>query len=292
MQHAECHRGEVGNFTSRQIIGATQETTAYKRKREETNKEGFTRTFSEEDRNKPFSEDDWKQQLAIFRTTLLMCVWSAPHHAHLQITKDDLDSYYDDWILGKRILKSTHKPTLASMIIMERKAWNEIVQHIHDDEMTLKQAITETKNDTLFWGEELQYKPNTKGHEKGKAGKHTNSTWDYNNQSTYSKGGKPYKGGKDGKGKGKSGKGKGKGKDGKGKSGKGTNNSTWGNTAKTVKYDRTKMTILMPNGKYSCRNFHQNNSCSGGCGRSHSCPYFDGTTTCNASPGKCPHYMG
>ena len=177
-------------------------------------------------------------------------------------------------------MKSLTKPSLSAMIVIERKAWNEMVQLMHDKDLTFSDAIKTIKQDALFWTAELNYKPKT-----------MIDNWKDSWPSPTRKG--------DHKGKGKEDKGKGKPDKGKGKADKGMKGKKTGKAtpstapvAKTFKFGKAQMTGLMPNGKQSCKNFIVNDNCPGLCGRSHNCPYWDGITTCNKNYSQCPHFYG
>ena len=239
--------------------------------------------------------------MSIFRWTLLMALSAFPEHSTIQITKKQLDDYYE-WLYGPSIAqRQNNPPTVYKLRWAERQAWSAITDILWEERhkgTTLAQAITTIQGRTLWWNDLLAEKPKTDNNPKGTPK------------------GTP-KGAKD-KGKGKSDKGKGKadkgGKtqknhlknNGKGNQNTNTsylqrlNNQNAPNNARTVT-DRPppcrnpiKCTMQQwyngdaPNGRPFCRNFHFK-TCPGGCGRTHNCPYDNNGTPCNARPGQCSH---
>ena len=55
------------------------------------------REYEIEMRDPPGSMDQWKRQMKVWMTSLLLATASRPHQTELQITKKELEDFYD-WI--------------------------------------------------------------------------------------------------------------------------------------------------------------------------------------------------
>lgn len=302
-QWKALQKGDIGDFTSKQIISALPEPGNKNQRRHKRHKgsDGLTYEFDEEVRDDPQDIDSWKHQMTIHRTTFLMCMYSTTHHPNVRIEKKDLDDYYD-FIMGKAILQRKPPPTLRTLIISERKAWQTIRNKVHTG-TKLKDALIEMRQDSLFWQREVyeyvrakatptqptrnqQYRTAYNSYQRRTQ---TTGKGKYGNNSK----GKGYNNNK-GKGKGKypprtytkGGKSKGKGKQNKGNTGK-NNTSPTSSTPRWANAD--------PNNKAYCMNYFMRKNCPGGCNRSHNCPAIGPNgIVCNQPhwPGKgtCPLY--
>jgi hypothetical protein len=292
LQYKSCTKGEIGYFTNKQIVSYLPEAgETQQRKKRRTDPDGVVHEYEEEERQDPITLEQWRRQMLVFRNTLLMCTWAFPQFAHFDLTKETLDDFYD-FLMGPAIATRTPAPSLAVIMISERKAWREIVLKMHKGD-TLKSALQAIKSDSLFWAREVYERihpaasgadnkwnkennyPNTPPSRGTRGGIKRNNSWtppqqQWNHPPSpkgQGKGAKSYsgtpwvppppppqKGGKAMKG----GKGKGKGKSAKGKSG----HSSW--PAEYATKD--------PKGKDYCRDHTITRQCSGNCGRSHQCP--------------------
>ena len=99
-----CSSGEIGYFPLTKIVPYITETHRQptKRKRGDDEEEWLT---------KPDSMEAWKDQLCLFRDTLLMCVWHYSSFKQFDIELTDLDKLYD-FILGRDMAKSSPPPSL------------------------------------------------------------------------------------------------------------------------------------------------------------------------------------
>lgn len=300
LQHKACQSGEVGYFTNKQIISALPEQgEVYAVKRRRKDSSDLIYEHDEETRADPYSLEAWKKQMMIFRTTLLMCIWVSPQHTNIQITKDELDEFYDH-IYGPRLAGATPVPSLRVLMIAERKAWRNISLMLYRGK-TLSAALLEVRLDHLFWIQEVtNFSHNPRVVAPGAEGKGKKGSY---NQ----KGGK-----KSHKGTGKSntqtwGKGAGKQK-GQSKwnswpnqapaqaqpgSGKGTQAAAPPWNAAAPAAPSSGSTAWAPKdakGKDFCKKFHIHNNCAGGCGRSHQCPVWmpDGSI-CNKGHAASQH---
>ena len=72
-QYKECFKGQIGFFTSKQIVGQMQNPTLlHKVHKKERDNQGNSVTEEHDERSLPKDSFDWMDQLQIFRTTLLM----------------------------------------------------------------------------------------------------------------------------------------------------------------------------------------------------------------------------
>ena len=209
----------------------------------------------------------------VFRNNLYMCLISFPQHPQLNVTKLDLDDWYE-WFWGKDIAERKPSPSESTLVYAERNAWREIHNKVYEG-ATLKDAMQDLRQDSLFWTQEFyercQTRSTPQSPTKGKSKGQRSIAWSPR-QPQWSKG-QVKSGRSPPKGKGKS-----KTKD------KGKAKSSWPSTWATA----------APNGTPFCRDFHVRKACQGSCGRSHNCPVMKDGWVCNAppgqhSPGNCPH---
>ena len=269
-----CALGEIGFFQTKNIISALPDTDEkpIKVKRKATF-DGWEREIEEEERAFPTTKEQIKKMHQVFRNNLYMCLISFPQHPQFNVTKTDLDDWYE-WFWGKDIADRKPPPSEQTLIYAERNAWREIHHKVYEGS-TLRDAMQTVRQDSLFWTREVYERcqvrssGNTVGKGKFKGQKSTG--WSPK-QPQWTKGSsKSMTSSTKGKGKSKS-------KD-KGKS-KPTWPSTWATSA--------------PNGTPFCRDFHLKKTCQGNCGRSHNCPVMKDGWVCNApqghhSPNTCPH---
>ena len=95
--------GELGHIQSKHIVGALPEDG--ERPIKTTRKvsvDGWDRADEEETRADPRTRHQLERMHMVFRTTLLMRIAGQPQFAHLHITKDALEEWYD-WFYGEDI---------------------------------------------------------------------------------------------------------------------------------------------------------------------------------------------
>ena len=197
-----------------------------------------------------------------------MCLAAFPHFPQFNLTKEDLDSFYD-WFYGPELGGRRPSPPEQTLLMAERNAWREVHELMHGG-MYLKEALDKVQNNSLFWMREVYERvisERAKG--KSKKGKDKKGSWGYPiRQPLWEKKGKGH-GDKGGKGKGK------------GKSRPSDWPSNWA--------------FKNPKGVPFCRDYFIKKTCQGQCGRSHNCPVVNSEGwVCNAGPKEhkpenCPH---
>ncbi|CAE8732808.1 unnamed protein product [Polarella glacialis] len=264
--YKSIQQNDIGDFNYNQIISENPDSTdkTFKKRRRDNYVDGHSKDADEESRQDPHDYESWERQMTIWRNTLLMCIWSNPQEIRLQISKAELDEFYD-YLLGDDIYKRKPQPSLKTIMISERKAWRKIREHLHKG-TTLAAALKLMMNDFLFWTREVyEYlRAPTTGPKGGpKGGQQPKGT---------PKGGWPKGGPNGGAPKG----GKGKGQQPKGTPGK-TGPAQWA--------------AVDASGAAFCNNYHIRDNCPGGCSRSHICPIIKQGWKCPElhSACHCPH---
>ena len=255
-QYKETQRGELGNFTNKQIVGRLPDPTVT-HKVSQVPVDSALVEVTKESKSAPSTDEQWVQQMRVFYYTLTKCIYGSPSHPifagwSLTVAKQ----YYEDFLFGDQIMKRKEKPTTKTLMIAERKAWAEIQLDIYKNNTSLKDAMEKIMNRTLFWTNEMEAGAKAAAN-KVKKGKYVS---DYKAKKTIFK---PWRGSK-----GKGSKGGGKGSKGKSKGSKGGKGNWGGKGKKGGKGGKGK-------GKATsqyCWNFHHGNGCPGGCNRSHQCP--------------------
>jgi hypothetical protein len=278
LQYKACQKGEIGYFTNKQIISYVPEpgerTTTRKRRRDT---DGAIYEDDEETREDPYTMDQWKQQLKVFQTSLLMCCWVCPQHRNLDVTHDDMKKFYK-YILGPDVAQSKPAPSVKVLMIAERKAWRKIAIFMHEGS-DLKAAMEKVSSDALFWIREIDQQRSAAGTEKpkGKGKGKPSGKWGKGHGKAKGRKGqtKPYKGNYAGKG------------------------GKWGNAPAGAPQPATSQAAWPPGwatqdakGVQVCRNHFLWKTCQGNCGRSHACPFVKANgQTCgqnhHPNDGKC-----
>ena len=298
MQYKACMKGEIGVFTNKQIIGYLPELGETRtRKRRRRDLSNVIIEEDEEERDDPISMDQWKNQIKIFTTCLLMCTYMFPHHKQFDAGLEDIKTLYRK-IQGNSLGGAPNKPSLKVLMIAERKAWREIALKMYRG-TTLKEAIDSMIQDSLFWT--IEVINHTRGMAQPAASGADGRAWQGNWQRSQYQGNKgkgrnfkgyraaPFKGGK-----GRGGKAAGRGKNWGGKpwqppAGQQQAPAPWQNNAGQA--SPQPIATWAPNwsakdskGKPFCRNKILYNNCTGNCGRSHQCPYtYSDGRICNAN---------
>ncbi len=149
-QLKETQRGQIGNFTNKQIVGRLPDPT----KREHTTKIPINNTLVEltdETKLEPNSEEKWKQQMRVFYHVLTKCIhastsWPVFKEWNLEAAK----AYWEHFLFSEQVLKRRDKPSLTTVMIAERRAWSEITLEIYRTDCTLKEATKRIMDRTLF----------------------------------------------------------------------------------------------------------------------------------------------
>ena len=149
-----CAHGEIGFFLTKQIISALPDTDEkpIKIKRKATF-DGWEREVEEEERAFPSTKEQIKKMHMVFRNNLYMCLISFPQHPQLNVTKLDLDDWYE-WFWGKDIAERKPSPSESTLVYAERNAWREIHNKVYEG-ATLKDATQDLRQDSLFWTREV-----------------------------------------------------------------------------------------------------------------------------------------
>ena len=206
--------------------------------------DGWDREDEVEERGEPKTRHQLERMHAVFRNTLLMCVLSFPQFGQFDITREDLESWYE-WFYGEDIGGRFPPPEDHVLAIAERNAWRKIHEKMHEGD-TLKAAMLSVRQDTLFWTREVYEKIKT--FSRGRPP--TRTSMDF---------APPQKGKNKSKGKGKS---RGKpGNKGKGKPPQQNNQASRGGH---------KQAATDPKGNQFCNNWMRGR-CPGNCGRTHKC---------------------
>ena len=271
-QFKHCSKGEIGFFPSKSIVSLLPDSEERPSKRQrQIVISGQVLEDEEEFRQNPVTLRQLERLHKVFQTNLLMCTFAFPQFAQFDVSKKDLDDFYS-WFHGSTIANRTPAPSVHSLMMAERNAWKEITRKMYMGS-SLKTALTDIRNDLLFWQREVYERIQMRNKEGSP--RIFPTSWPQNNRK-----GKGYfeqnrtKGGKrpsNGKGKGKFQKGQPKGYKGQ-KGAKSGWPQTW------AKED--------PRGVPFCFNFHLKGQCQGSCGRSHNCPVWKDGWVCNAPPDK------
>ena len=250
-QFRYCAKGEIGYFAPKHIISALPEEGERPTKsHRKLTVDGFEKEEEEEERANPQTRRQLERMHMVFRNNLLMCTLAFPQFQQFDITKSDLDEWYD-WFYGPSIAGRRPPPSEFTLLWSERNAWRQIYQLMADGS-TLKTAMKTIKEDQLFWTREVYErvlfqqlktprdpKGKGKGKDKGKKGGKTKGVYQDHLKN------------KPGKGNGKN-----------DKSSKGGRPNGW----------PQNWALQAPNKVQYCRDFHLKHSCPGNCGRSHACP--------------------
>ena len=271
--------GRVEELEAREIVPLLPDPAkriAHKRKMSD---QGTTEDADIEYRIDPNDPDQWQDQMRVFYYTLFMAICVHQEHLNLQVPWQLLRDFYEKFLFGPTILKRKRPPSLRTLMIAERRAWQRIIIEMWEGKH-LSEALKELQVDSLWWSNELESgrteepTPPTPYGRKGKGkGQH------YNNPPPR----QPYQGnGAYQKGKSK---GKAKGKN-KGKNNQQQNSSATGQGQQQQRNDLASRRTLphpihqvdwrnarSPANKQYCRNYHVHGTCNdNNCARDHLCP--------------------
>jgi hypothetical protein len=125
--YKSIQQNDIGDFSNNQIISENPDSSdkTYKKRKREHYVDGHSKDADEESRSDPHDYESWERQMTIWRNTLLMSICANPQEIRLQISKADLDEFYD-YLLVDDIYKRKPQPSLKTMMISERKAWRKI----------------------------------------------------------------------------------------------------------------------------------------------------------------------
>eukprot|EP00434_Breviolum_minutum_P002202 symbB.v1.2.001939.t1/scaffold55.1/size374282/21 len=112
-QYKFCSKGEIGFIHSKYIISALPEEGERPIKtRKKITVDGWEKEEEEEERAAPTTRRQLERLHLVFRNTLLMCLAAFPQFPQFNLTKEDLDSFYD-WFYGPE-LNRRKRPTGAT----------------------------------------------------------------------------------------------------------------------------------------------------------------------------------
>ena len=159
-QYRFCSKGEIGYIQAKHIISALPEEGERPIKtRRKVSVDGWEKEEEEEERAAPTTRGQLERLHLVFRNTLLMCIAAFSQFPQFDLTKEDMDSFYD-WFYGPTVAGRRPSPLMHSGL-------------------TLKQAMTKVKEDSLFWMHEVYERvihQHSKGKEKG-PGKSKKGKW-------------------------------------------------------------------------------------------------------------------
>ena len=114
-QFRYCMKGEIGFFTSRQIISLLPETDERPIKKRKTLAQAIEGEDEEESRANPTTMRQLQKMHTVFTTNLLMCTFAFPQFGQLDIEKSDLDEFYS-WLYGPSIGGRSPQPSVYTMM--------------------------------------------------------------------------------------------------------------------------------------------------------------------------------
>ena len=149
-QYKFCSKGEIGFIHSKYIISALPEEGERPIKtRKKITVDGWEKEEEEEERAAPTTRRQLERLHLVFRNTLLMCLAAFPQFPQFNLTKEDLDSFYD-WFYGPELGGRRPSPPEQTLLMAERNAWREVHELMHGG-MYLKEALDKVQNNSLFW---------------------------------------------------------------------------------------------------------------------------------------------
>ena len=120
-----CAKGEIGYFAPKHIISALPEEGERPTKsHRKFTVDGFEKEEEEEERANPQTRRQLERMHMVFQNNLLMCALAFPQFQQFDITKSDLDEWYD-WFYGPSIAGRRPPPSEFTLLWSERNAWNE-----------------------------------------------------------------------------------------------------------------------------------------------------------------------
>ena len=199
-----------------------------------------------------------------------MCLISFPQHPQFNVTKQDLDDWYE-WFWGKDIAERKPSPSESTLVYAERNAWREIHNKVYEG-ATLKDATQDLRQDSLFWTREVYERCQTRSAPQSPTKKEVQKAEEHRLVATAA----PMV-------------------QGPGQIRALASQRQGEVQDKRQGQDEVIMAFLLGHcGAPFCRDFHVRKTCQGNCGRSHNCPVMKDGWVCNAppgqhSPGNCTH---
>ena len=102
-QYRFCSKGEIGHIQVKHIISALPEEGERPLKtRRKVSVDGWEKEEEEEERAAPTTRRQLERLHLVFRNTLLMCMAAFPQFPQFDLTKEDMDAFYD-WFYGPKV---------------------------------------------------------------------------------------------------------------------------------------------------------------------------------------------
>ena len=117
-----CSKGELGFINAKYIVSAQEKPFKTRRK---VTVDGWDKEEEEEERKLPTTRRHLDRMHRVFRNNLSMCLLAFPQFSQLDVSKHDLDDWYD-WFWGPGIAGRTPTPSEKTLLYAERKAWRSI----------------------------------------------------------------------------------------------------------------------------------------------------------------------
>ena len=152
----DANNGGLGTYNTAQITAHVPEPHVLMQKvvKQRKSVDGTVKEHEHQERASPENWEQWKHQELVWRTSVLMAVASNPHHTNLQITKKELDNFYN-WLYGPDVAGRSPPPPLRVMMYATRMAWARITILLHKG-VTLSEALkTLSERSDLFWQKEV-----------------------------------------------------------------------------------------------------------------------------------------
>ena len=107
-QFKYCLKGEIGFFTSRQIISLLPEREDRPIKKRKTLVQALEGDDEEESRANPTTVRQLQRTHTVFTTNLLMCTFAFPQFSQLEVEKTDVEDFYS-WLYGHQLAVDHHR---------------------------------------------------------------------------------------------------------------------------------------------------------------------------------------
>ena len=270
--------GRIEDIANKEIVPFLPDPATKTDTKRATTDEGSIEVYQVESQQDPKHTDEWVAQMRCWYHTLFMVLCVHRQFSQLHVEWELLSDFYEKFLFGPTLLKRNRPPSLRIIMIMERRAWQQIITWMYDG-MSLTAAIQKIQGDSLWWTNELEAGRQAAPAPPTRRPTQDRPTRQYFGQSTrvWQHTRKPTAPGKGAKGASKGSKGGAKGRKGKGGGGKG------GKQQRNDLQDRQNHLPqglqnfdwyqTGPNNIQFCRPFHTKGTCRNQpCTRDHTCP--------------------
>ncbi|CAE7382941.1 CML13, partial [Symbiodinium microadriaticum] len=117
-----CSKGELGFINAKYIVSAQEKPFKTRRK---VTVDGWDKEEEEEERKLPTTRRHLDRMHRVFRNNLSMCLLAFPQFSQLDVSKHDLDDWYD-WFWGPGIAGRTPTPSEKTLLYAERKVYERV----------------------------------------------------------------------------------------------------------------------------------------------------------------------